>query len=683
MVVLLFSTACKKKVLKSPPRSPLTVKITAKGTSLINNGNSKAGLAYLDSAYRVFPNPGPIDLWGKYRWLADFYINGEADLSKASLYVDSMFLVMRGHEIAYKEEYTNSFFVRGEVLMAEKRFSEAFKSDYDGREFARENLDVCGFYVFTHQLALIKFKQEQYLKAIPYFKQSLVENKACTGKHSTSHLLYFRQGALTSIALSYERAGKLDSAVFYYKQALAFLDKSIVLFPDKENFIQVAKGVIYGNLGGTYARLKNDNEAENYLKESIRINDRPDRERNDAKTAKVKLAALYIANDRIAEADKLLNQLQNSIENEANTNGNKNIRVSLYKLKWNLFDKTHQTAQAYNYLVKYKALSDSVNEVKDGLKNVDMDVAFAATQQQNKLALLSRSNDVKNAYLIAIAIFCLMAVGILLMVWFNFKRHQKVVKQVTEQNTQMQEALDALEQSQEDNTRMMKVVAHDLRNPIGGISSLAALMLDDEVRSEDDRMMLELIKTSAHDSLDMVSDLLQVNLKSEELKKESVDISKILRYCVGQLKHKAIAKGQHIELQTEGAVIPVNREKLWRVVSNLVGNAIKFSPTGETILLKLAKYPGKVVISVQDHGIGIPDNMKEKIFNMFPEAQRAGTGGEESFGLGLAISKQIVEAHKGKLWFESIMGKGTTFFVELPTASTDIKQNELAETGRN
>ena len=74
----------------------------------------------------------------------------------------------------------------------------------------------------------------------------------------------------------------------------------------------------------------------------------------------------------------------------------------------------------------------------------------------------------------------------------------------------------------------------------------------------------------------------------------------------------------------------------------------------------------RILISVTDVGIGIPPEMEEKIFDMFTEAKRPGTAGEQAFGLGLAISKQIVEAHKGKIWFESNRGKGTAFFVELP-----------------
>jgi signal transduction histidine kinase len=76
--------------------------------------------------------------------------------------------------------------------------------------------------------------------------------------------------------------------------------------------------------------------------------------------------------------------------------------------------------------------------------------------------------------------------------------------------------------------------------------------------------------------------------------------------------------------------------------------------------------PHHLQIAVQDQGIGVPDEMKQEIFNMFTNAMRPGTSGEQSFGLGLAISRQIIEAHNGKIWFESAPGQGTTFFIDLP-----------------
>ena len=105
------------------------------------------------------------------------------------------------------------------------------------------------------------------------------------------------------------------------------------------------------------------------------------------------------------------------------------------------------------------------------------------------------------------------------------------------------------------------------------------------------------------------------------------------------------------------------------MISNLVANAIKFSPTGAIINVKMEHDANRVLIEVSDHGIGIPAELHDKIFDMFTEAKRPGTAGEQAFGLGLAISKQIVEAHGGKIWFESDPMKGTTFFVDLPVVS--------------
>lgn len=82
--------------------------------------------------------------------------------------------------------------------------------------------------------------------------------------------------------------------------------------------------------------------------------------------------------------------------------------------------------------------------------------------------------------------------------------------------------------------------------------------------------------------------------------------------------------------------------------------------------MKIKRGKDKVLTMITDNGIGIPESIKEEIFDMFAHSQRPGTNGEESFGMGLAVSKRIVEAHHGRIWFESSGGHGTTFFVELP-----------------
>ena len=84
--------------------------------------------------------------------------------------------------------------------------------------------------------------------------------------------------------------------------------------------------------------------------------------------------------------------------------------------------------------------------------------------------------------------------------------------------------------------------------------------------------------------------------------------------------------------------------------------------------MKVTSYPGNIHISVSDNGIGIPDDIKDDVFNIFTNAKRPGTAGEKSFGLGLSICQQIIENHHGKIWFESEVNAGTTFHISLPAA---------------
>ncbi|MDB5017480.1 MAG: sasA 1, partial [Mucilaginibacter sp.] len=95
-------------------------------------------------------------------------------------------------------------------------------------------------------------------------------------------------------------------------------------------------------------------------------------------------------------------------------------------------------------------------------------------------------------------------------------------------------------------------------------------------------------------------------------------------------------------------------------------NAIKFSPEDSEIYIESRVLENNVEITVRDNGMGIPTDIQSKIFDPFTTAKRSGTQGEQPFGLGLYISKQIIEAHKGKIWLHSEPGKGATFYVELP-----------------
>jgi signal transduction histidine kinase len=220
--------------------------------------------------------------------------------------------------------------------------------------------------------------------------------------------------------------------------------------------------------------------------------------------------------------------------------------------------------------------------------------------------------------------------------------------------------------------RIMRVMAHDLRNPVSGITGIAGLLLDDEGFSDDNRQMLRLIETTGIHSLEMINELLKTGLADENelMIKEPFDIKEIVTDSVELLQFTANDKNQLIVFEHDSTplIINVNYEKIWRVINNLIVNAIKFSHVDGTIKINIREDENKrhVLLSVADDGIGIDSKKGKDIFEMFTPMKQLGTSGEQSFGLGLSISKKIIEKHDGKIWFESDLNVGTTFYVQLP-----------------
>lgn len=234
---------------------------------------------------------------------------------------------------------------------------------------------------------------------------------------------------------------------------------------------------------------------------------------------------------------------------------------------------------------------------------------------------------------------------------------------------QLESTSEALEQTNQNYARLIKVVAHDLRNPIGAINSLSRLLLEDDVSQEETREFVQLINDSSNSCINLIADLLETNfnLKESELQKEQINLSSFLQQTVKLLTFRAKEKGQELILKEPvNKSVLADRGKLLRVLNNLIINAIKFTPVGGMIEISTRRSPEGIVISVKDNGIGIPKEAETKIFDPFTSSKREGTSGEQPFGLGLYIARQIIDAHHGRIWLESEPGKGTTFSVLLP-----------------
>lgn len=152
------------------------------------------------------------------------------------------------------------------------------------------------------------------------------------------------------------------------------------------------------------------------------------------------------------------------------------------------------------------------------------------------------------------------------------------------------------------------------------------------------------------------------------MEKQDISIEAFIMDCENLVKVKVSEKKQKLVINNSAGngIIRIDAEKMKRVVSNLITNAVKFSPKGATITYSVGRNNNKLTLSVSDQGIGIPPEMQPLVFDLNTSAKRKGTDGEKSYGLGLYICRQIVSSHGGKIWLESEVNEGTTFFVELP-----------------
>ena len=213
---------------------------------------------------------------------------------------------------------------------------------------------------------------------------------------------------------------------------------------------------------------------------------------------------------------------------------------------------------------------------------------------------------------------------------------------------------------------LIAILSHDLRNPIGAISTSAEL-LQMEIKEPSHKNLIELIKRNANTAIQLIQDIFEMENISQgnfDLKLERHNLLLLLKECIESFAHAAAAKKLTLELLPADDVVEVvfDRGRLWQVISNILGNAIKFTQESGRIVISLKATSDEAHISIADNGPGIPADKLDEIFNRFSQiASKNRTG----LGLGLYISKIFVEAHGGKIHVDSTPGKGSTFHIIL------------------
>lgn len=247
---------------------------------------------------------------------------------------------------------------------------------------------------------------------------------------------------------------------------------------------------------------------------------------------------------------------------------------------------------------------------------------------------------------------------------FSYRaNHFLQLKTIQEKNIEIENAIHIKDE-------ILGIVAHDLRNPLAVIEGVSTLMEMDLDDSDDDaRENLSMVKAACEKARSIINDLIEVarNDSVDNFGVEEVELNQFLSSITNEWLQNRSGLTELIFTGTKKSVYTrVNKEKIHRVMDNLISNAIKFSIAGDRIEVLLKQENGKCIIEVKDHGLGIPNELLPYVFDRFSKAGRKGVRGEDSIGMGLNIARQIVKKHGGDITVESVEQQGTTFTIALP-----------------
>lgn len=446
---------------------------------------------------------------------------------------------------------------------------------------------------------------------------------------------------------------------------------------------------IYPKIGSEYLKFNDFENATKYLVKGYNYNVKDERS-DDFLEVLNSLGELNINKKRLKIAEKQLNQ-SGALAKELN---NEKELLRHYLLMKKLDSIKKRFDKAYLWQQKYYELNTSIlkkqnkisNELVTGNLNIVEHSSFDSLINEKETSVVEikpTENEIENREnynklkILFYGLLAALAIASTFLILMYIKRNNsiKYTQELEEKNVKIElqnqaflEQTKHLENVNNVKDKLFSIVSHDLKDSLSSITGFIELLRDGSLsREEFENLIPELSENASNASLLMFNLLnwSKSQMQSLEPKPTLFDIQEVFEEKVRIIETRLESKGITIIDHSLRDFVYADRSMIEIVIQNLLANALKFSKTGDTITVANHISNGSCIFSVNDTGVGISKSNIDKLFksNTFTTN---GTNNEKGTGLGLSICKEMVELNNGKIWVESTLGVGSTFYVELP-----------------
>lgn len=624
------------------------------------------------------------------------------DYKKALLYINQTSRLSKS--LNYKIGLAETSYYRALIYTERNDYYNAIDNYKKSKKYFSKINDTLGIAKVSNSIGLIEIKRGNYavglknsLSAIDILEKRNLKSELSTAYNNLAEAYYktnqidkaldFNLKALEirktlndsvgikestkNIAEFYSLRKEHRKAIEYYENVLEILNPKT----DKD-----LRGEILPKLGSEYLSFKEYDKATNYLVEGLKYN----REQGNKEGVLRALNAIGNLNLKNKKIDIAQEQLDEAYEIAKNID-NKNELLENYRLHISLDSINENYKDAFLWQNKYYNLRDEISKLNQPIITNNIEII----EELEKTPLLDNTSDsaktnssekklwINNANILygAFAFFVVL-VGLVLFNFFNTKKYKTTIIDQKNKLTQVQIKNEAiieqslhLEEVNQVKDKLFSIVSHDLKDSISSVKAFLDLLKDNSITKEEFEQLIPELSENADNASSLLFNLLnwsKSQLQNLEPRPELFNIQKVFDIKIQLVEQKIEDKGIVLINKSQRGLVYADRSMIEIVVQNLITNAVKFSESGDVITISNQVLNNRVIICVEDTGVGISEENIKKLFKANKNFTTTGTKNEKGTGLGLMIARDLIELNNGKIWVESKIGIGSKFFVELP-----------------